>query len=354
VSRSVNRRVDARRAILVWALVFVGLQMALALALEGPLSQLRNPDYGARRAALAQRQQTDQRPLIFVLGTSRTMYGLRPDLLDAEASPAQPYLVFNCGLPGHGVVHQYLALDRMLRDGVRPDGLVVEVVPVMLDWDVNRYDPISPLWYDWNDLQNVSQFKSKEMTTRSDWWQARLLPWYGYRFNVIDRVLPAWQTQGHQCAYYWRGLDSYGWIPMPSFRKSADGIDGSWRLFGKSLQELKVADSNRRALFMLLERCQRERIPTTVLFMPEGPTFRGWYAPGAESEVLAFAEEIKSRYKVPVVDARAWLDSEQFFTDSHHLLPDGATAFTRRFGRDVLPGLSNSIELARAQAKRMP
>jgi hypothetical protein len=41
---------------------------------------------------------------------------------------------------------------------------------------------------------------------------------------------------------------------------------------------------------------------------------------------------------VPVVDARTWLDDDDF-TDSHHPLQRGAEKFTRRLGRELLEPL---------------
>jgi hypothetical protein len=40
-------------------------------------------------------------------------------------------------------------------------------------------------------------------------------------------------------------------------------------------------------------------------------------------------------YGLPVIDAREWMGEEDFI-DGHHLLPDGAAAFTRRFGAEAL------------------
>ena len=50
---------------------------------------------------------------------------------------------------------------------------------------------------------------------------------------------------------------------------------------------------------------------------------------GATSVFLA------REYGVSVVDARAWVPDDGFM-DGHHLLPEGATTFTKRLGTEVL------------------
>ena len=40
-------------------------------------------------------------------------------------------------------------------------------------------------------------------------------------------------------------------------------------------------------------------------------------------------------FGVPWTDARTWV-ADEYFVDGHHLLADGAAAFSERFGRDVL------------------
>ena len=106
-----------RRVVVTWLSAFVAIQVTLAVLLDGPLESLRNPDYVARRELLQSRQREQPgRPLVVVLGTSRTMNGLIAALLnDGRAGPDRP-LVFNFGLPGHGPMHQAVAFERLLTD----------------------------------------------------------------------------------------------------------------------------------------------------------------------------------------------------------------------------------------------
>jgi hypothetical protein len=80
--------------------------------------------------------------------------------------------------------------------------------------------------------------------------------------------------------------------------------------------------------------CRQQNIATTLLVMPEGPEFQSWYAPAARAEIDTYLSRLSRDYGIPLIDARSWLPDTAFF-DSHHLHPDGATAFTQRFERAV-------------------
>src|SRR5439155_26027040 len=89
-----------------------------------------------------------------------------------------------------------------------------------------------------------------------------------------------------------------------------------------------------RPLRELLTLCRQQQIPAMLLLLPEGPEFQSWYAPPARAEIDAYVDRLSRDYGYPLVDARSWLSETAFF-DSHHLHPDGATAFTQRFAQEV-------------------
>jgi hypothetical protein len=105
--------------------------------------------------------------------------------------------------------------------------------------------------------------------------------------------------------------------------------------FQRDLGELSIGAVPDRCLRELLDLCVRRRIPVLLYLMPEGPVFAGWYSAAARTRIDAFVGELSRTYGLAVVDARDWL-GEDLFADSHHLLTDGATAFTRRFAREAL------------------
>ncbi len=69
-----------------------------------------------------------------MLGSSRTCHGLAADELHERLSRelGRPVSVVNAGLPGSGPFTELLLWRRLRRDGVRPDLLLVEVLPGLL------------------------------------------------------------------------------------------------------------------------------------------------------------------------------------------------------------------------------
>src|SRR5262245_35057177 len=114
---------------LAWGLaVFVGAQLALAAAIEQWRPEWRDPEYGTKRRLLhALLAEQPDRPLLLVLGSSRTDAGLRPDRLP-DVLPGSP-VVFNFSLVGSGPFKELLCLHRLLAEGIRPQWLIVECWP---------------------------------------------------------------------------------------------------------------------------------------------------------------------------------------------------------------------------------
>src|SRR5262245_6857829 len=123
----------ASRAALAWGLgSFAALQLALALVIDLRHPEFRDLEYACKMARLrACRKAEPGRPLLVALGSSRVGVGLRPELL-AERSRVP--LVFNYAFTGAGPVRQLLTLHQLLRAGVRPNWLVVEIHPALLHY----------------------------------------------------------------------------------------------------------------------------------------------------------------------------------------------------------------------------
>jgi hypothetical protein len=122
--RSYRRhRLRARQTVVWFLAVALFSQFAFALALEISAPKIRDPEYGRKLAHLHEQIAADpERPRILAIGSSRTLNGLRPERLSSAE-----FAVFNFGLTAHGPVRQAAAFDRLLRDGVRPTAVTIEV-----------------------------------------------------------------------------------------------------------------------------------------------------------------------------------------------------------------------------------
>jgi hypothetical protein len=349
------------RAALLWAVAIFALgQAALAVAIDWRFSEIRDPPYGYKERRLLRRLLVTggTRPTVVMVGSSRTENGLRGH--DAErmlaGSDGSP-VVFNFGLMATGPATELLTVRRLLARGVRPDLLLVEVLPTLLAGQVTTADlsnlSADHLWY--SDLAPLKRCRLSGRL-RAAWWAAELLPCHTHRFALLSAIAPGLLPAPRRQDWYDVADDS-GWEPSPSpghdparRRRASDRV-----LEGHAghLAGFHLGGPNPAALRELLALCRREGIPTVLVLMPEGSALRAGYPSAARAQIEDFLGELHRYYGAGVVDARDWLADEEF-TDSHHPYPEGAARFTARLAREVIaPRLSSTSRrsLARSAAE---
>src|SRR4051812_37943960 len=108
------------RASLLWLAAWVaGLQLGLAFLVETRRPELRDPEYAHKLTHLHNRlAESDQRPLVLMLGSSRVGVGVRPECFPAppDTGRANP-LLLNFALCGSGPFLERICLRRLLEDG---------------------------------------------------------------------------------------------------------------------------------------------------------------------------------------------------------------------------------------------
>jgi hypothetical protein len=332
-------------------LTFVALQLGLTLSRESWLPELRDPAFGAKMKLLAQRKR-DASPnavTAVMLGSSRTVYGFRGTLLEEAMAKAQkrPTVVFNLGIYGAGPVSELLYLKNLLAKGVRPDLLLVEVAPMFFD-EVTERDEVGRLPADrlsHDELSVVERYRDLPGGgLLPDWWRAAVAPVYAHRVVILSELLPVLLPAPLrvECC---RDMDNSGWLSLrlgrqyltPEHRRrTLEGIREQW---SPVMGRLTTEGQGMRALRELLTLANREGIETAMVLMPEGPALRSCCPAATWKRVYASLEALGREFPSPIINAREWI-AEEDFTDSHHLLPRGATAFTERLGREaVLPAL---------------
>src|SRR5947209_5552138 len=119
-------RYRARR--LFWTIpFFVFLQVTFTVALDQCNPELVDPEYHVRLSKLRSLQkEAPDRPLLLVLGSSRTAMSFKPEAV-SQLSPAQgkALLPFNFSHYGAGPLFNLMELQRLLADGIKPAWLVV-------------------------------------------------------------------------------------------------------------------------------------------------------------------------------------------------------------------------------------
>lgn len=355
----VRRLARSSAAALAWSLLgFTAGQLVLSLILYSWWPALRDPEYGQRLDALRQQITAKPgRPLVLILGSSRTAMGFRPEVLATQAVSQDP-VVFNFSLLGAGPIMELLCLNRLLADGIRPDWVFVECWPLF--WhqegeyaeekrlDVNRLS--------WNDAALLRPFYARPYLLDRGCWFSHLAPGFSHRFTLLSRWAPRWLDWTNRRDDGWRHLDEWGWLERKRLTGSADerhqAIERARAYFQPICDNFRFAEVSNRALRRLLRRCRDEHINVALLFMPEGKDFQNWYPPAMRAQVEAYLGQILREYGVSILDARDWM-AEPDFMDGFHLLPEGAAAFTAKFGRDVLvPVLDGKLRLGSPELRR--
>ncbi len=190
-------------------MAFATIQLALNVVLDGPGAALRDAEFGEKLDRLRSRlEEAPDRPLVLLLGSSRSANGVSPGRLATVSTPdGRKPLVFNFALTGHGPVQELMLLRRLLRRGIRPEQVLVEVHPAMLhqergvfgeeiwmridrleacDLEVFRRYVAEPIGWSWREPRHWPW----------SWWHARLVPAWSHRLSIVSRVAPAWLEAG--------------------------------------------------------------------------------------------------------------------------------------------------------------
>lgn len=343
-----HRRDRKARSVLLWLVTcFAASQIGLAAAESWYYPFFRDPEYGYRFVKLQRRVISSQgKPItVLMLGSSRTFNGFCGGPIEQELCQrtGQPIALFNFGIPAAGPVMQLMVLNRLLQNGIRPDGILLEVMPPYLagpnsTWSVASLS-LSRLWS--CDLSILQALDPKHRDRTSRWRrQAYLWPWYSHRVALL-RALAPWLLAEETADDLARHIDDCGWVELPSWSVSHEAREQwtakAYSNFASYWDDYQPGGPSCDALGRILRRCRAEGIAVKLVIMPEGPIFQSWYPSPAWRAFEMFLQEVQRDYAVEVVNAREWIEEEGFF-DSHHLLPPGAQRFSERLGREVLEG----------------
>jgi hypothetical protein len=348
-----NARVGRARSDVVGGLIFfVLLQLLLAVGIETFVPQVRDPLYGCRLARVRRRLRScPVKPFtVVMLGSSRTQNGFRVGLEEKGWGEAlgRPVAAFNFGVAGGGPLTELLTWRRLDHNGVRPDLLLVEATPPLLNGQIPAGDyaedhlPTAKL--SWQDLPLVKRYAGRSRAgLTGDWLRCWPLPWYTHRLSLVSRVRPELLPGAWRLDLDWN-VDEYGGLRFieapvtPELRRKA--TQSAREDYQPRLAKFHLGGPQCEALRELLASCRRENVPVALVLTPEGPTFRSWYPPETWGAIQEWLTRVSQEFDAPLVNAREWIDDENNFMDSHHLLKSGADKFTDRLGREtILPML---------------
>ena len=194
-----------------------------------------------------------------------------------------------------GTFHGAFSLARLRRDGVRPDLLLVEVLPGLVSDARTVHDlsedrmPADHLL--WSDLPLLERYQAG---TRTCLWHPAIVSeaatLYTHRFGILHALMPCLLSD-HRAALVTPPGPSF--IPDdPSPDQRARALDFARREYVPALIESNPDSSAGRVLHELLASCRQARYPAAVVLMPEGPTFRSWYPAGTLPKVRQWLKRL--------------------------------------------------------------
>lgn len=279
----------------------------------------------------AQMTEHPARPLWLIMGSSHVHDAIAPELLAERITDGKSPILFNFGAPGASPFYQSIWLRRVLKEGIKPARVGIEMSVLFNDeYSIFVSNPALVPRARKDELDEYYSQSRDPAELRGIWLQSRWNPLFEYGMKAPDQAL------------LWRLLP-----PLARFEKQKDSKWGwneaafkhpSREVFDAALQKKATAEGFRHATIMpnvdhalrdLIAFCRQERIEPFILWMPESEGFRALSSPQTEAGIQNYLGQIEREYGLLLIDARTWVPDEDFF-DPDHVNSTGAAVFTRK------------------------
>ncbi len=322
----------AARSEVVWTLTgFVLLAMAFVVVLDVWFPFWTDREYAARRQVVLDRNRDfPERPILAVLGSSRVGEGFVPERMGSLYDfKGRRITVINYSHLGAGPRMNLIQLHRLLRDGVIPSYLLVELVPAHLHHESMILSELSladievcrPFWKDANLLAKAAEYR---LTAQSR-----------YRVNCLQSLSPALAT-GERFSLSPLGSDLEWEHRSQLTDAQRTALTRTVQMqYADAMAHWKVDPSLDGATREMLRLCREHAIHVGIVLFPESSKFRSWYGEGVETRLEEYLAELSEQEKVSIFDERGVMPDDGFI-DPHHLGLRGAAGFSGRFERDVI------------------
>jgi hypothetical protein len=348
-----RRRGEVVVSLAVGAAVWVAVQLLTGWAIHTDRVPLRDPLYLDKLEALRALPAfnpdapAEPKPLTVVfVGSSRTLVAVDAGAVGPALSThlGRRAEAFNFGTAGAGPVTCAVYLRRLLADGVKPDAVVIEVLPALLAAQVDapeaRWFPVIRLRPE--EIPIVRGYGFPAQPPAAHGCRGWLLSWHEYRMPLVGRYAGALSL-----------------TPFPMAARKNHGAHGfeRWHLTGKPIDRAKLLERTKReyaayldgyapggcgiaAVRDTLEACRAANVRAALLLAPESSEFRDWYPEPGKARIVPLLTELARETGAGLIDAREWV-ADELLVDGHHLTGEGVDAFTARLACEGLaPWLS--------------
>jgi hypothetical protein len=340
------RHRSARRVLLGFAAALLGLNVGMVLVMDVLWPEVRDPEYGRRLKHLKARSaEHPDRPLVVVIGSSRSSMGVRPDEWERtrpNAAGRPDPLLFNMSLVGSGPLMELFCLRRLYADGVTPDAVVLEYWPAFLRedgsyWEIDRIDHHRCYL---SDRPFIREFSKDADGFEREMVRCRLNPFTENRHHLLGQVFPSWLPWHHRLDATWAGLDKWGWLPgvdepnPPEPWMRQQRLEHCEKIYRQQFTGYSIDPVADRGLRESVALARANGARVAFAYLPEASEFRTWVPPAVEEQCRRHLAGLCRELDVPLIDGRLWL-ADGYLVDGFHLSRVGAAAFTRRFGLAV-------------------
>jgi hypothetical protein len=298
--------------VLVVLTVWAGAEKAAPAAIDH--------EYLLARDRVRATAAADDRPLAVVAGSSRITWAFHPSLVEGDA-----FAWSNAAHFGAGPVFQRILVRRLLRDGVRPDVLVLEVLPTFY-------------------VCEEAKLLARHLTAEELLLARRYWPGVGLEYRFVEQRLLRVQSLSPEFdPRPTPRMVPGGYASLPESipaDERARRTAAMKRQHGWAAADLRPLPGAVLALRDTLREATAAGARVVLLLSPEGETFRGWYDPGRLAEFDQSLRDMATEFAVPIIDARAWLHDGDF-SDSHHVIRAGSLKFTTRLPGEVRQALGH-------------
>jgi hypothetical protein len=282
-------------------------------------------------------------PEILFLGSSRFEGNLSCPVLDAALRRdlgAEAPRTFNAAVPvGDPTVAERI-LEDLFRQGYRPKLVVVEVSPETLARRDNWLYQHALRLLEWRDVPEALPALCRNGRIMY-LFRGRLLPLCTHRYLICKEAIAGVSSLFHPVPRT-PACDMEVGEPVESDPEPPELtpatvalMEAAYRGLGRELQDYRVGGVSSHRLERLLERCRSQGVAVLLLGVPVSSPHRRAYTPEVDERYRDYLRELTQRYGCTYSDWRDALPDE-YFTDNHHVHPEGAVYFSRRLAPAVL------------------
>jgi hypothetical protein len=341
------RQVRTRRGVPFTFLLFAALVLAANGAAWYLLTdpQVRDPEYGRRSVQLhARLRENPGRPLVLVVGSSRTAMGVRPAEWEAirPNNPAHPDpMIFNMAILGSGPMMELMALRRAYADGIRPAVVLLEYWPPFFHYEDGWAEPnrvaVGRLMDCDRELVR-NYFPAPDLIEQEMNWR-RTSPLFANRERLLNLIAPTWLPPLRRADAGWTGLDAWGWLPgfdpnPEDTDRRRQAVANCSNIYRPVFAKYRISPIADRAMREAVALAREHGAVVGFLYLPESSEFRALYPANVQQLASEHLAAMSRGLNVPVLDCRTWMPDSSI-VDGFHLSGAGSAEFTRKLGPAV-------------------